>query len=64
LNALDGATELCFHIREEVSQGRKGFRLEAKWKCPKKMRAIIENNKIIFVTGHTRNGRGPQITMN
>jgi len=25
LNALDGATELCLHIREKVSQGGKGF---------------------------------------
>jgi len=64
LNALDGATELCLHIREKVSQGGKGFRFKPKWERPQKVRAVIKNNKIRFVTGHTSDGRGPQVTMN
>jgi len=49
LNALDGATELCLHIREKVSQGGKGFRFKPKRERPQKMRAIIKNDKIILV---------------
>jgi len=64
LNALDGATELCLHIREKVSQGGKGFRFKPKWERPQIMRAVIKNNKIIFVIGHTSDRRGPQVTMN
>ena len=63
LNASDGATKLCLHIREKVSQGSECFGFKAKRKRPKKMQAVIKNSKIIFVTGHTGNGRGPQITM-
>jgi hypothetical protein len=63
LNASDGAVELCLHIREKNSQGSECFRFKAKRKCPKKMRAVIKTRKIIFVTGHTINGRSPQITM-
>ena len=63
LNASDGAVELCLHIREKISQGSECFGFEARRGRPKKMRAVIKNSKIIFVTGHTGNGRGPQITM-
>ena len=63
LNASDGATKLCLHIREKVSQGSECFGFEARRGRPKKMRAVIKTRKIIFVTGHTINGRSPQITM-
>jgi hypothetical protein len=63
LNALDGVAELCLHIREKNSQDSECFGFKAKRKRPKKMRAVIKNTKIIFITGNTGNGRGPQITM-
>jgi len=51
------------HIGEEIGEDSKSLGLESKRKSPKKMRAIIENNEIVFKAGYTDNRGGPQITM-
>lgn len=63
LDGFDGVAELGRHIRRKVSQCWKSFRLGVQGKHPNEVRAIIKNDKIIFKTGHTSHGRGPQITM-
>jgi len=51
LDALDGGTKLCADIAKEISESRECFRLEAKRDSPKKMRAIIQNDEVVFVIG-------------
>ena len=50
LNSFNGGTELCGHIRKEVSQGVIRVGLETKRKRPQVVRTIIKNDQIIFIT--------------
>jgi hypothetical protein len=63
LHRLDGATKLGEDISKKIGKNSKGIRLEFKRESPKKMRAIINNSKIIFEAGYTDNRGCPQITM-
>jgi len=42
-------------MSKKIGNSRKSVRLEPKWKGPKEMRAVIEDNKVIFETGYTGN---------
>jgi len=55
LDAFDGGTELCADIAKEVRESRECLRLEAKRDSPKKMRAIIQNDEVVFVIGDASN---------
>jgi len=55
LYCFDGAAELSSDMSKKVGNSRKSVRLEPKWKGPKEMRAVIEDNKVIFETGYTGN---------
>jgi len=55
LDALDGGTKLCADIAKEVRESRECLRLEAKRDSPKKMRAIIQNDEVVFVIGDASN---------
>jgi hypothetical protein len=59
LDTLDGAAKLGGNKREKVSKSGKRVWLKFKGKRPHKVRAIIKNNEIIFVTENTRNRRCP-----
>ena len=50
LDSFNGGTELCGHIREEVSQGVIRVGLETKRKRPQVVRTIIKNDQIVFIT--------------
>ena len=55
LDAFDSGTELCADIAKEVRESRECLRLEAKRDSPKKMRAIIQNDEVVFVIGDASN---------
>jgi hypothetical protein len=61
LDTLDGAVELGGNKGEKVSKSGKRVRLKFKGKHPRKVRAIIKNNEIIFITEKAQNRRCPQI---
>jgi hypothetical protein len=50
LDSFNGGTELCGHIRKEVSQGVICVELETKRKHPQVVRTIIKNDQIVFIT--------------
>lgn len=50
LDTLDGAAKLGGNKGKKVSESGKRVRLKFKRKRPHKVRAIIKNDKIIFVT--------------
>jgi hypothetical protein len=50
LNTLEGVAELGGNKGEKVSKNGKCVRLKFKGKCTRKVRAIIKNNEIIFIT--------------
>ena len=58
LHGFNIGTELCSHIREEVSESVIRVRLETLGKHLQIMRVIIKNNQIILVTRDTSDGRG------
>jgi hypothetical protein len=64
LDGLDGGAKLCTCQSKKVGQRGEGLRLETKRIGPSIMSAIIQNNKIIFISGGTQNRRRPKITMN
>jgi hypothetical protein len=59
LDALDGGAKLRANIYEKIRKGGKCLGFEAKRKSSNAVRTIIKNNKIIFVSRHTNNWRGP-----
>jgi hypothetical protein len=63
LDTLDGATKLGGNKGEKVSKSGKHVRLKFKGKHLRKVRAIVKNNEIIFITENVRNRRCPQITV-
>jgi hypothetical protein len=63
LDCLNGGAELSGHISKEISKGGVRVRLKVQRKCPQIVRAIIENDQIIFITRNTNDGRGPYVTM-
>ena len=50
LDALDGGAKLCANISKKIRKCGKCLGFEAKWKSPNVVRAVIKNNKVIFVS--------------
>ena len=63
LDTLDGGVKLCACIGKEIGEDRERLGLEMKWESPNIMRTIIEDNKIVLVTGDTDHGRCSEVTM-
>ena len=63
LDGLDRSAKLRAHIGKKVRKHGKSLRFKAKRKCPSIVGAIINNNKIIFLTWHASNRGCPRITM-
>jgi hypothetical protein len=63
LEALNGSSELGGNKREKTRNSAKCFVFEAERISPQVMRTIIENGKVIFEAGDTRNWRSPKITV-
>jgi hypothetical protein len=63
LDSLHGSAKLSTHVGKKVRNSGKSVGFKVKQKCPSIMKKIINNYKIIFVTGHTSNGRCPKITI-
>ena len=42
-----------------MGKGGKGVRLKAKWGSLEKMREVIQNDEVVFVTRKTEERRGP-----
>lgn len=59
LDALNGGVELRANIPTEVRESRESLGLRMKRKSPKKMRAVVQNDKIIFVIRDTGHGWRP-----
>jgi hypothetical protein len=59
LDCLNGGAELSGHISKEISKGGVRVRLKTQQKRPQIVRAIVENDQIIFITRNTDDGRGP-----
>jgi hypothetical protein len=59
LEAAEGGVKLGFDEREETQQcvTRIGFSMQ--WEDPRKMREIVKDNQIIFITGTAYNRRCP-----
>jgi hypothetical protein len=57
-------TELSRDLGEKVGKGGKGTRLEAQREGPKKVREVIQNEHVVFVTREAEDRRGSEITMN
>jgi hypothetical protein len=49
---------------EEVCEGGERVRLQPNRRSPKKMRKIIQNHQIVFITRETEYRGGQEITMN
>jgi hypothetical protein len=64
LQGTDWAVKLGGDPGEEVCEGSERVRLQSKRESPKKMRKIIQNDQIVFITRKTEYKRGPEITMN
>jgi hypothetical protein len=63
LEALNGSAELGGNKREKARNSAERVGFEAERKSPQVMRTIIENGKVIFEAGDTRNWRSPKITV-
>jgi hypothetical protein len=61
LKGTNWATELGGDPGEEVCEGGQGIRLQPKRESPKKVREIIQNDKVVFVTREVDDERGPEI---
>ena len=64
LHSNYGKVELGVDVGDEVEDSGGGVRFMAERKRPHKMRVFIDNNKVVFKTRNTKNGRCPQITVN
>jgi hypothetical protein len=64
LQGTDRAVKLGGDPGEEVCEGSERVELQSKRESPKKMRKIIQNHQIVFITRNTEYMRGPEITMN
>jgi hypothetical protein len=56
--------ELGGYPGKEVCESGESVRLQSQGKSPKKMRIIVQNHQIIFVSRKTDYMGGPKITMN
>jgi hypothetical protein len=63
LDSFHGGVKLRTHISEKIRDGGESIGFNTKRKGPSIMRIIVNNNEIIFVTGHTNNWRCPKITV-
>jgi hypothetical protein len=48
---------------EEVGEGGEHVGLRPKWKSPKKMTEVVQNDQVVFVTREVEDRRSPEITM-
>jgi hypothetical protein len=64
LEDMNRTTELGGDPGEDVGEGGERFRLQPKWESPKKMRKIIQNDQVVFVTRKAEDRGGLEITMN
>jgi hypothetical protein len=53
------ATELGGDLGEEVGEGGKGARLQPKRESPKKVREVLQNDHVVFVTREDEDTRNP-----
>jgi hypothetical protein len=60
LECTNRTTELCGDPSEEVGEGVKG----ATEGSLEKMREVIQNDQVVFVTREAKDRRSPEITMN
>lgn len=63
LNATNDRGELCLSVRKEIAKSVEDVGFEPEREGPQIVCEIVENNKVILVTGNTGNGRCPEITM-
>jgi hypothetical protein len=63
LEGTDWATELGGDPGEEVGEGGGCVGLQPKWESLEKMREIVQNDQIVFVTREAEDRRGPEITV-
>jgi hypothetical protein len=64
LNTLDGVTKLSGNPKQRSERCRERVRLQAQGKIPHKIREIIQNEQVIFITRNAENGGCPNITLN
>jgi hypothetical protein len=64
LKGTNWTTELSGDPGEEVGVGAERVGLQPKRKSPKKVRKIIQNHQVVFISGKTEYRRSPEITMN
>jgi hypothetical protein len=62
--AQTGRWDLGGDLGEEVPEGVKCVRLQTQRKNIEKMRVIIQNHQVVFITRKTEYRRYPEITMN
>jgi hypothetical protein len=55
--------ELGGDLVEEVCVGGKGARLQLKQKSLKKVREVIKNDQVVFITREAEDRRSPEITV-
>jgi hypothetical protein len=59
LEGTNQSMELGGDPGKYVGKGGKGVRLKAKWGSLEKMREVIQNDEVVFVTRKTEERRGP-----
>jgi hypothetical protein len=63
LEGTDRATELGRDLGEKVGEGGKRVGLQPKRESPQKMREVVYNDQVVFVTREVKDRRSPEITM-
>jgi hypothetical protein len=63
LEGTDRATELGGDPGKKVGEGGERVGLQLKWDSPKKMREVVQNDQVVFVTREAEDRRSPEITM-
>ena len=63
LEGTDRATKLSGDPGEEVGEGGEGVRLQPKWEGPMKMREVVQNDRVVFVTRVAEDRRSLEITV-
>jgi hypothetical protein len=63
LDGTDRATELGGDPCEKVGEGGERVGLQPEWESPKKMREVVQNDQVVFVTRETDDKRSLEITM-
>jgi hypothetical protein len=64
LEGTNQATELGGYLGKEVGEGGERVGLQLKWESPKKMRKIIQNDRVVFVTRKNEDRGGLEIIVN